>query len=93
MQREIIIFGTIVIIALFMTVHNRNQNEINERDFQFKEHKINRDNLLMKDGHLVKLGNGITLSKSADLIIINQFESTIILNSEDIDQVIAFLEE
>ena len=47
----------------------------------------------MKDGHLVKLGNGITLSKSADLIIINQFESTIILNSEDIDQVIAFLEE
>ena len=93
MYREITIFGTIVVIALFMTVHNRNQHELNARELEFQEHRNNRDNLLMKDGYLIKLGNGITLSRSADLIIINQFESTIILNNEDIEEVIAFLED
>ena len=73
--------------------NNRNQNDLSQRELQFSEHKANRDNLLMKDGHLVKLGNGVTLSRSADLIIINQYESTIILNNEDIDEVVAFLED
>ena len=93
MQREILIFATVVIVALFMTIHNRNQNDLSQRELQFSEHKANRDNLLMKDGHLVKLGNGVTLSRSADLIIINQYESTIILNNEDVDEVVAFLED
>ena len=93
MQREILIFATVVVVALFMTIHSRNQDDLSQRELQFNEHKTNRDNLLMKDGHLVKLGNGVTLSRSADLIIINQYESTIILSNEDIDEVVAFLED
>ena len=93
MQREILIFANVVVVALFMTIHSRNQDDLSQRELQFNEHKTNRDNLLMKDGHLVKLGNGVTLSRSADLIIINQYESTIILSNEDIDEVVAFLED
>ena len=92
MYREFILFGSIVVVALFMTIHNSNLKQINQREQQAHDHKINRDNLLMKDGQLIRLGNGITVSKSANLIIIHQSESTIILNKEDVNSVIAFLE-
>ena len=92
MYREFILFGSIVAVALFMTIHSRNLKQIELREEKTKSHKTNRDNALMKDGHLIKLGNGITVSKSADLIIIHQSESTIILNKEDVNEVIAFLE-
>ena len=92
MYREFILFGSIIVVALFMTIHSRNLKQIELREEKTKSHKKNRDNALMKDGHLIKLGNGITVSKSADLIIIHQSESTIILNKEDVNEVIAFLE-
>ena len=92
MYREFILFGSIVVVALFMTIHSRNLKQIELREEKTISHKTNRDNALMKNGHLIKLGNGITVSKSADLIIIHQSESTIILNKEDVNEVIAFLE-
>ena len=93
MQREFILFGSIVVVALFMTIHSSNLKEMSQREQQAHDHRMNRNNLLMKDGYLIRLSNGVTVSKSADLIIINQSKSTIILNKEDINEVIAFLEE
>ena len=93
MYRELILFGSIVVVALFMTIHNRNQQDINSNNQQALEHRNNRDNILMKEGSLIKLSNGIILKKSADLIFISQSNSTIILNKADIDEVVAFLEE
>ena len=93
MYRELILFGSIVVVALFMTIHNRNQQDINLNNQQALEHRNNRDNILMKEGSLIKLSNGIVLTKSADLIFISQSNSTIILNKADIDEVVAFLEE
>jgi len=92
MYRELILFSSIIVVALFMTIHNNNLKIINENEQQANEHKINRDNLLMKEGHLIKLRNGIVLTKSADLIIISQSNSTIILNKADVEEVVAFLE-
>ena len=80
MYREFLTFAGIVVIALFMTIHNRNLDAINNAEQSAREHKIERDNLLMRDGQLIKLGNGITFSKSSYLIIISQAQSTVILN-------------
>ena len=91
MYREFLVFAGIIAVALFMTIHNSNLDAINSSEKQAHEHKIKRDNLLMKDGQLIKLGNGVTFTKSSNLIIINQSKSTIILNEEDIDEVVAFL--
>ena len=70
MYREFIIFGSIVIIALFMSIHNSNQETINQSNAKSEEHKNIRDNLLMKEGSLLKIGNGVTFTKNADLIYI-----------------------
>ena len=93
MIREFILFSSIIVIALFMTIHSNNQKIINESEQQTIEHRINRDNLLMKEGSMIKLGNGVTITKSADLIIFNQSNSTIFLTKEDIQEVIAFIDE
>ena len=91
MYREFLTFAGIIVIALFMTIHNRNLNTINNAEHNAREHKIERDNLLMRDGQLVKVGNGVTFSRSSNLIIISQAQSTIILNEEDVEEVVAFL--
>tara|TARA_Y100000590_G_scaffold188907_1_gene215229 strand:- start:2191 stop:2472 length:282 start_codon:yes stop_codon:yes gene_type:complete len=93
MIREFILFSSIIVIALFMTIHSNNQKIINESEQQTIEHRINRDNLLMKEGSMIKLGNGVTITKSADLIIFNQSNSTIFLTKDDIQEVIAFIDE
>ena len=93
MIREFILFSSIIVIALFMTIHSNNQKIINESEQQTIEHRINRDNLLMKEGAMIKLGNGVTITKSADLIIFNQSNSTIFLTKDDIQEVIAFIDE
>ena len=49
--------------------------------------------MLIEDGNLIKLNSGVTLSKRADLIIIKQARSTIVLNGNDAKEVIAFLEK
>ena len=93
MQKELLMFISVVVIALFMTIHNRNLNVINASEDQANEHKINRDNLLMQDGQLIRLSNGVTLSRSSDLIIIRQANSTIFFNKSDAPEIVAFLEE
>lgn len=93
MYREFILFSSIIVIALFMTIHSNNQKIINDSDKQTMEHRINRDNLLMKEGSMIKLGNGITITKSADLIIFSQSNSTIILTKDDVEEVVAFIGE
>ena len=91
MYREFLVFAGIVVIALFMSIHNRNLDTINNAEEHAREHRIERDNLLMRDGQLIKVGNGVTFARSSDLIIISQAQSTIILNQDDVDEVIAFL--
>ena len=72
MYRELILFASIIVIALFMTIHNSNQEMINESKQLVRDHRENRNNLLMKEGTLIKLSNGIVVTKSADLIFISQ---------------------
>ena len=91
MYREFLVFSGIVVIALFMTIHNRNLDVINSSEKHAQEHKIKRDNLLMREGQLIRVGNGVTFSRSSDLIIISQAQSTIILNEDDVEEVVAFL--
>ena len=55
MYREFILFGGIVVLALFMSIHNSNQETISQSEAKFKEHKEVRDNLLMKEGSLLKM--------------------------------------
>jgi len=42
---------------------------------------------------MIKLSNGITITKSADLIIFSQSNSTIILTKDDVEEVVAFIGE
>ena len=93
MYREFLVFAGIVVIALFMSIHNRNLDTINNAEQHAQEHKIERDNLLMQDGQLIRLSNGVTLSSSSDLIIIRQANSTIFFNKSDAPEIVAFLEE
>ena len=93
MYREFLVFAGIVVIALFMSIHNRNLDTINNAEEHAREHKIKRDNLLMQDGQLIRLSNGVTLSRSSDLIIIRQANSTIFFNKSDAPEIVAFLEE
>ena len=91
MYREFIIFTGIVVISLFMTIHNHNKKTMLDSENKLSEQRATQENLLMKEGELIKLDGGVTLTKSADLIIIKQSNSTIILNEEDAREVIAFL--
>tara|TARA_B100001029_G_C14893463_1_gene356768 strand:- start:448 stop:648 length:201 start_codon:yes stop_codon:yes gene_type:complete len=54
--------------------------------------KASLESSLMEDGTLIRLNSGVTLTKRADLIIIKDSYTTIILNKEDAQDVIAFLE-
>ena len=91
MQKEFIIFAGIVVVSLFMTIHSHNKQAMQDSEIKLSEQRATQENLLMKEGELIKLDGGVTLTKSADLIIIKQSNSTIILNEEDAREVIAFL--
>ena len=93
MQKEILIFLGVVAVSLFMTIHNHNKLAMNNNEIQLTEQRASQENMLIEDGNLIKLNSGVTLSKSADLIIIKQARSTIILNGNDAKEVIAFLEK
>ena len=92
MKREFLIFGVILTISLFMTIHNKNQEDIYKRNLQSEQYKLDQHNNLINDGILIKLSNGVVLRKSNDLIIIEQSNQAIIVNKEDADEIIAFLE-
>ena len=91
MQREFIIFAGIVVVSVFMTLHSHNKQAMRDSEIRLSEQRVSQENLLMQEGELIKLDGGVTLTKSADLIIIKQSNSTIILNEDDAREVIAFL--
>jgi|TARA_B110000438_G_scaffold54343_1_gene54429 hypothetical protein len=93
MQKEILIFLGVVAVSLFMTIHNHNKLTMNNNEIQLLEQRASQESMLIEDGNLIKLNSGVTLSKSADLIIIKQARSTIVLNGNDAKEVIAFLEK
>jgi hypothetical protein len=93
MQKEILIFLGVVGVSLFMTIHNHNKLAMNNNEIQLIEQRASQESMLIEDGNLIKLNSGVTLSKSADLIIIKQAKSTIVLNENDAKEVIAFLEK
>ena len=91
MQKEFIIFAGIVVVSVFMTLHSHNKQAMRDSEIRLSEQRESQENLLMQEGELIKLDGGVTLTKSADLIIIKQSNSTIILNEDDAREVIAFL--
>tara|TARA_Y100000590_G_scaffold467727_1_gene647646 strand:+ start:878 stop:1159 length:282 start_codon:yes stop_codon:yes gene_type:complete len=93
MYREFIIFAGVVVITFFMTVHNHNKKTIEDTQTQLMMQKESQENLLMEDGSLIRLDSGVTLTKRANLIIIKDSYTTIILDKEDAQDVIAFLEK
>ena len=93
MYREFIIFAGIVCLSLFMTVHNYNKKAIQDSDNQLSEQRAVQENLLMQEGELIRLNSGVTLTRSANLIIIKDSYTTIILNKKDARDIIAFLEK
>ena len=92
MYREVIIFFGILVICLFMTVHNSNLSVIKERTTLSQKQKVTQENYLINEGLLIKLSNGVVLRKSSDIIIIEQASKSIIINRNDASQIIAFLE-
>ena len=92
MYREFIIFTGVVVISLFMTIHSKNKKAIIDGENQLSLQKASLESSLIEDGSLIRLESGVTLTKRADLIIIKDSYTTIILNKEDAQDVIAFLE-
>ena len=92
MYREFLIFAGILVVCLFMTIHNNNLKVINNRNTESEELKINQENFLMNKGMLIKLSNGVTLKKNSDLIIIEQSDQTEIINAYDSNKIAAILE-
>ena len=92
MYRELSILFTLLAICLFMTLHNSNLEVIEEQTSQSKKQKLSQENFLVSEGILIKLSNGVTLKRDADLIIIQQSSKTIILSIKDSEEIIAFLE-
>ena len=80
-----------MVVSVFMTLHSHNKQAMRDSEIRLSEQRESQENLLMQEGELIKLDGGVTLTKSADLIIIKQSNSTIILNEDDAREVIAFL--
>tara|TARA_B100000686_G_C15850230_1_gene506841 strand:- start:7 stop:288 length:282 start_codon:yes stop_codon:yes gene_type:complete len=93
MYKELSILFGILSVCLFMTLHNNNLEVIEEQTYQSKKQKLSQENFLMSEGTLIKLSNGVTLKRDADLIIVEQSSKTIILNIKDSEEIIAFLED
>ena len=92
MYREFSILFTVLAICLFMTIHNNNLEVIEEQAYKSKKQKLSQENFLINEGTLIKLSNGVTLKRDADLIIVQQSSKTIIFSINDAQEIIAFLE-
>ena len=92
MYREFSILFTVLAICLFMTIHNNNLEVIEEQTYKSKKQKLSQENFLINEGTLIKLSNGVTLKRDADLIIVQQSSKTIIFSINDAQEIIAFLE-
>ena len=92
MYREFSILFTVLAICLFMTIHNNNLEVIEDQTYKSKKQKLSQENFLINEGTLIKLSNGVTLKRDADLIIVQQSSKTIIFSINDAQEIIAFLE-
>ncbi len=92
MYRELSILFGVLSVCLFMTLHNNNLEVMEEQTYKSQKHKLSQENFLISEGSLIKLSNGVTLKRDADLIIIQQSSKTIILSINDTQEIIAFLE-
>ena len=92
MYREFSILFTVLAICLFMTIHNNNLESMEEQTYKSDQQKLSQENFLMSEGTLIKLSNGVTIKRDADLIIVQQSSKTIIFSINDAQEIIAFLE-
>jgi len=92
MYREFSILFTVLAMCLFMTIHNNNLEVIADQNHKSKKQKLSQENFLINEGTLIKLSNGVTLKRDADLIIVQQSSKTIIFSINDAQEIIAFLE-
>ena len=93
MYREFIILSTVIVLSLFMTIHNSNKEEMKNSQTKLSIQRKAQENLLMEEGNLMKLNGGITFRKNSNLIIIKDPYSTIVLDKNDVEDIIVFLEE
>ncbi|MAZ60576.1 MAG: hypothetical protein CMG50_00140 [Candidatus Marinimicrobia bacterium] len=93
MYREFIILSTVVVLSLFMTIHNSNKEEMKDSQTKLSIQRRAQENILMEEGNLMKLNGGVTFRKNSNLIIIKDPYSTIVLDKNDVEDIIVFLEE
>tara|TARA_X000001036_G_C20455930_1_gene715353 strand:+ start:51 stop:332 length:282 start_codon:yes stop_codon:yes gene_type:complete len=93
MYREFIILSTVIVLSLFMTIHNSNKEEMKNSQTKLSIQREVQENILIEEGNLMKLNGGITFTKNASLIIIKDPYSTIVLDKNDVDDIIVFLEQ
>jgi len=93
MRKEFIILIVFVVAVIFMTVNDSNLDNIEDQKLQGLKHRLSQENFLVTEGKLIKLSNGVTIKRNSDLIIVEQLSKTIIINKNDSNQIIAFLED
>jgi len=93
MYREFIILSTVIVLSLFMTIHNSNKEEMKDSQTKLSIQREVQETILMEEGNLMKLNGGITFRKNSNLIIIKDPYSTIVLDKNDVEDIIVFLEE
>ena len=92
MRKEFIILILFVVTVIFMTVNDSNLDNVENQKLESLKYKLSQENFLVNKGELIKLSNGVTIKRNSDLIIIQQQTETIIVNTSDSKEIIAFLE-
>ena len=93
MNKEFLILATVIVLSLFMTIHNRNKEAMQNSETKLSIQRETQEEMLIEEGNLMRLNGGITFTKNANLIIIKDPYSTIILDKNSTDEIIAFLEK
>ena len=93
MYREFIILSSVIVLTLFMTIHNKNKQEIQNSNTRLSIQREVQEDILIQEGNLMKLNGGITFTKNENLIIIKDPYSTIVLDKNNSNEIIAFLEK
>lgn len=93
MNKEFLILSSVIVLSLFMTIHNRNKEAMQNSETKLSIQRETQEEMLIEEGNLMRLNGGITFTKNANLIIIKDPYSTIILDKNSTDEIIAFLEK
>ena len=93
MNKEFLILTSVIVLSLFMTIHNRNKEAMENSKTKLSIQRETQEEMLIEEGNLMRLNGGITFTKNANLIIIKDPYSTIILDKNSTDEIIAFLEK